>query len=230
MLGTKKFIRLITFDLYERNIMFDLYKPLNQIKEKRKLFHSEADFQFALAWEIQLCYPDIDVRMEYRPKEAPNMHIDIFIHTENGSIPIELKYKTLKTDIVVEGESFFLKDHGAQDIGKYDCLTDLSRIEWLSHNLPDFIKGYTLWLTNDPSYWTRLKRSNTIYEAFSIHEGAIKQGEMAWAAHAGEGTTKNRTNPIQFYNSYVITGDTYSIIGNKRNETFKYALLSTIIK
>ena len=31
------------------------------------IFCSEADFQFSLAWRIKELYPEVDVKLEYRP-------------------------------------------------------------------------------------------------------------------------------------------------------------------
>lgn len=69
---------------------FDLEKCLSSLKTKRPVFHSEADFQFALAWEIKELYPDIEIRLEY-PINELNMYIDIMLLNQDKAIPIELK-------------------------------------------------------------------------------------------------------------------------------------------
>ena len=92
---------------------FDLLMVMDNLRFKRKRFHSEADFQFALAWEIQTLYPDAEVRLEYCPREAPHMHIDIIVELNGKLFPIELKYKTLKIDCSFAGENYSLKSHGA---------------------------------------------------------------------------------------------------------------------
>ena len=71
----------------------DIYAAIELLSYKRKIFHSEADFQFALAWEIQELNPTCHVRLEYVPAAiVPTMHIDIFVHQKSEMIPIELKY------------------------------------------------------------------------------------------------------------------------------------------
>lgn len=204
--------------------MMDILLPLEKLRNKRKLFHSEADFQFALAWEIQLIYPNASVRLEYCPAAASNMHIDILVEHENCIYPIELKYKTLLTEVTVNGEAYRLKSHGAQDIGKYDFLADIQRMEYMSNVLPRFRQGFAVWLTNDPAYWSKTTRQNTIAEAFQLFDGAVKQGEMAWAAHAGNGTTKGREAPVVLADSYVVKWHEYSRLSDKRNGCFKYAI------
>lgn len=47
------------------NSTLDIEKCMKSLSEKRPIFHSEADFQFALAWEIQKEYPKANVRLEY---------------------------------------------------------------------------------------------------------------------------------------------------------------------
>ena len=44
--------------------MFNIYKIIDKLKEKRKLFVSEADFQLELAWIIKEEYPNAKVRLE----------------------------------------------------------------------------------------------------------------------------------------------------------------------
>ena len=204
--------------------MFDISRPIESLKTSRKMFHSEADFQFALAWEIQRFFPEAKIRLEYCPTALPNMHIDILVELDNYLYPIELKYKTLEIFMQIDCESFNLKSHGAQDIGKYDCLFDIQRIELFQGKLPRFHQGFAVWLTNDPAYWSKPKRSNTIAEDFRLYDGTMKSGELAWASHAGAGTTRNRTDSIKLVGSYTIEWKEYSKISNERNGSFRYAI------
>lgn len=153
------------------------------------------------------------------------MHIDIFVSIDDNTFPIELKYKTLGCNKTFEGEPFKLKNHGAQDIGRYDFLKDVQRIEQLSRELPSFKKGYSIFLTNDPSYWSDSGRTDTVYHAFRLCEGLKKTGSMNWAAHAGKGTIKGRENIIVLQNSYLIQWQQYCEIDDKRSGIFKYLVL-----
>lgn len=207
------------------DISFDINRCLFSLQKKRPIFHSEADFQFALSWEIKSHYPDANVRLEYCPSKSSNMHIDILVFYRNETIPIELKYKTAKLEFGLGNELFNLKNHGAQDLGKYDCLKDIQRLENLSSLLIGFSKGYTVWLTNEASYWNPPSRKNTVYEAFSIHQSAQKHGRMEWLPHAGAGTIRGRETPIFLNGTYIINWKCYSDIGCK-NGIFKYATLT----
>ena len=44
---------------------FEIERVIEKLKEKRKIFYSEDDFKFALAWIIQEEYSEAKVRLEY---------------------------------------------------------------------------------------------------------------------------------------------------------------------
>jgi len=46
---------------------FNIEIIMSKLKEKRKIFVSEADFQLEMAWIIKEEYPDAKVRLEYCP-------------------------------------------------------------------------------------------------------------------------------------------------------------------
>jgi len=208
------------------SVFFNVNHCMQNLSKKRPIFHSEADFQFALAREIQTCYPDADIRLEYCPIAIPNTHIDIIVFHNGKVIPIELKYKTAKFACDYDKEFYHLKNHGAQDLGKYDCLKDIKRLEELSLLLDNFSHGYAIWLTNDASYWAPPVRANTAYENFSIHHTAQKHGSLAWASHAGIGTTKGREKPIVLKDTYDILWKSFSNLGGKKGALFNYAVLT----
>ncbi|KAF0194460.1 MAG: hypothetical protein FD169_1781 [Bacillota bacterium] len=202
----------------------DLQIPLFRLKNKRKVFHSEADFQFALAWELQLQYPDALVRLEYPPPHDPTKYVDILVRLGDDVYPIELKYKTKLFSEVVGGEPYTLKNHGAQDIGKYDFVKDICRVEAFREYVSGCSEGYAVWLTNDPYYWNKPKNDTAGYLAFSVHHGAIKEGTMSWGFSMGEGTTKGRDNALVLSGRYIIDWHDYSQIDAK-NGGFMYSIV-----
>lgn len=148
---------------------------LVELSHTRKIFHSEADFQFALAWEIQKAYPTAKKRLEYSPAHIePRIHIDILVMIGDERYSIELKYKTIGFMTTCDGEEYKLKKHVAQDLGRYEFLKDVQRIERLQQSMPSFKKGYSLLFTNDPAYWKNTNRSGTVYEEFKLSENMIK--------------------------------------------------------
>ena len=56
-------------------------------------------------------------------------HCDIVVGNDDVKIGIELKYKTKEWHADIDGERFELKPHGAADIGEYNFLKDVYRLE-----------------------------------------------------------------------------------------------------
>ncbi len=203
----------------------DIHAIIEVLRNKRPVFHSEADFQFALAWEIQLRYPTASVRLEYPPEGDPNKYIDIIVQFEGYIYPIELKYKTKQFHAIAGGESFHLKNHGAQDLGKYDYVKDICRIETFSDHIIGYKQGYAIWLTNDPYYWNEPRSSDAGYTQFSVHHGVIKEGELSWGKNMGIGSIHGREKPLTLVNKYTISWYDYSML-NAANGKFMYALIT----
>jgi len=91
--------------------------------------------------------PKSDVRLEYCPVHIdPSMHIDILLKEEDELYPIELKYVTAACDIIAHGERYLLKNHGAQDIRRYDFLKDIMRIENSFIIIMNIIRGMLFFL------------------------------------------------------------------------------------
>jgi hypothetical protein len=92
-----------------------------ELRKKRPIFYSEADFQHALAWEIQRHQPSAFVRLEINLSlVGQKEYLDILVRDDGRLCALELKYKTGKLDAVYAQEEFHLLNHGAQDIGRYD--------------------------------------------------------------------------------------------------------------
>lgn len=207
----------------------NILNPIKKISRSRKIFYSEADFQFALAWEIQKEYPDAKIRLEYcycHPGNDLKQYIDILVVTETGWYPIELKYKTRSLSINYNGELYRLKNQSAQDQGRYDFLKDVQRIESFCKYNPEIHKGFAIFLTNDPTYWNGAKSNNTVDEEYKLIEGSIKTGTMSWAKHARGKTIESREIPIVLEQKYLIKWQDYSEFIEFKNGTFKYLILS----
>lgn len=157
-------------------------RVLLALANERKVFWSEADFQFAFAWKLKEMFEDsnpqstINVRLERRVdaleqrtdalekrddgKKSGDAYIDIWVEINKMVYPIELKYKTIKCTLKDGSEEYKLKQHGACDIGCYLYLKDVERIEHISKSLGDnFGKGYAIMLTNDHLYWDNCPHS-----------------------------------------------------------------------
>ncbi len=196
---------------------------LAELAERRPIFHSEADFQHALAWLIHELKPDVPIRLEYKPFPTERIYIDLWLGGEKP-IAIELKYGTRLTDVHVGDERYLLANQSAHDITRYDFLKDIIRLERVAGWIPGS-KGYAVMLTNDRAYWSPGRRDNTVDSAFRIHDGRQISGELGWASHAGEGTTKGRTNPLSVSGSYELCWRSYSTVEDGASGEFRYLLV-----
>ena len=202
--------------------MLDMSGLMAGLADTRKVFHSEADFQHALAWHIHQAMPESQIRLEVDviQEERQRMYLDIWLPAEG--IAIELKYKTRGLGLEQGDESFTLRNQSAQDIGRYDFLRDIRRLE-LMRSMPALCRaGYAVLLTNDSSYWNAPRSQDTVDSDFRIHEGRTISGELAWAAHASSGTVKGREVPIQLRGSYRLRWQAYSSFPGKSYGRFQY--------
>ncbi len=77
--------------------MNEIANVLNELRERRPVFHSEADFQHALAWAIHEKCPNLNIRLEKRVElNSKNKYLDIFAFNDKKTVAIEVKYKTTK--------------------------------------------------------------------------------------------------------------------------------------
>ena len=183
---------------------------MTDLSVKHPVFSSEADFQFALAWEIKAHYPECNVIMEYVPEYDPDIHIDIVVY-DGKFIPIELKYKTCKSHFELNGVHYYLKNHGAKDVNCYKYLYDIQRLEAFGKEYSDkFSAGYAIFLTNFDSYRNPPQSADCVYSQFSLENRAIKTGVMDWSSKASKGTKKGCEDPISLKGKYIIDWQLYS--------------------
>lgn len=202
----------------------DIMGALNTLAGLRPVFHSEADFQHALAWVLHERHPDFNVRLEYRPsKIREKTYVDIWLERAGDICAIELKYKTRKLRVAAGDELFTLLDQSAQDQARYDYCRDIARIE----NLKDAymgLAGFAIFLTNDRGYWRESTRVGNVDGAFRLHEAAKLNGELAWEIHASDGTRRGRTAAICLQGSYELAWSPYSKCGEGPNSEFRMAI------
>ena len=206
--------------------MLNIDTLMASLASTRKVFHSEADFQHALAWEIHKAYPDTEIRLEMnlRPNEEHRRYVDIWLRSEG--IAIELKYPTRKLSVEHDDELFALKAHSAHDLRRYDFLHDVSRLEQMCSRVDDCRVGYAVLLTNDPSYWNDPTRGDTVDAAFRIQDGRhISKGKLDWGREVRKGTTEGRELPIRLRRSYDLHWQEFSQFPGEPNGSFRYLLV-----
>ena len=182
----------------------------------RHVFHSEADFQHAFAWQIRAMEPSVRVRLETRP--APGVRLDLLLIAGDGSAQtaIELKYLTRLWHGDVGGERFELTDQGAQDIRAYDVVKDIARVERFVASRPGS-NGAVVCVGNDPSYWNASGHGRqTNAHAFRIHHGVRLEGSRAWGPLTGAGTSRGREAPLHLTGSYEMAWQDFSSLPGAR--------------
>lgn len=197
----------------------DIKIILKRLSHTRPVFHSEADFQHAFAWEIHKVHPSAKVRLEYPIRSIEkNKYIDIWIVVEETIFAIEMKYKTAKIDIEFDDEIFFLKEQSALDLGRLGYLRDIERLE----SLPINIMGYSIFLTNKKGYWEQPNRRNTNDVAFRIHESQILEGELLWRNKSLGEDQYYEDNAIALKGTYSMIWENYSSLGDSDTQKFRY--------
>jgi hypothetical protein len=210
-----------------KGIMVDLPTLLEGLSKERPLFHSEADFQHALAWRIQVIRPNAHIRLEYRPAVAGRPHLDIWASTADENLAVEVKYKTRAIDCEVGGESYLLTSHSAQDQGRYDFWKDVGRLERVAREIPR-TTGLALLLTNDSALWKISMKANSVDAAFRLDEGRTLTGNLQWGAAAGASTKRGRETLLEIRGTYGLAWRDYSQVPSPRYKQFKYLLVTVL--
>ena len=160
----------------------DIHGLMQELSKSRPIFHSEADFQHALAWQIHESIPDSQIRLEYPFRhDGTTMYLDIWLRTKR--IALELKYFTKELELRRCGENFELREHAARDLARRYFLSDVQRLEQLVTNRSRCQTAFSILLTNDPLLWDplRLTRRVTNDCNFRLHEGKPPVGgELKW--------------------------------------------------
>ena len=82
--------------------MINLGDTLTLLSERRPIFHSEADFQHALALRIHQSNEAARIRLEYRLSQRE--YLDLWVQDDACALAIELKYTTRKLSVEHDAE------------------------------------------------------------------------------------------------------------------------------
>lgn len=189
-----------------------LTEAMFSLSTKRPIFHSEADFQHALAWEIQLAHPQASIRLEKRVATRPNIELDLLVHLDGARLGAELKYPRRGMVADVDGEHFMLST-GADDHSRYFAVEDLARLERLvAENAID--DGALVFLTNVSNVWAPpSSRRAVLYDAFRIHDGQVLTGTLAWGEWgAPGGRPSGAKGTVVLVGSYPLVWRDYSTV------------------
>jgi hypothetical protein len=184
---------------------------MDELAKERPIFHSEADFQLALAWILQRLHPGAQIRLEKRILDDPRVELDVYLTLDGRRFGLELKYPRSKADVVVDEERFVLRT-GAPDLERYDVLKDVARLERLvTEDVID--EGCAVVLTNAAGLWRPAPRARAAsYDAFRIHDGHRLEGIAEWGAAAGAGTRTAREGALTLTGSYSLVWRDYAVV------------------
>lgn len=193
-----------------------LHRALDSLATSRNAFWSEADFQFALAWELKTLIPTAEIHLERRDA-VHKYYVDIWVE-ENGSVfPIELKYKTKAASV----GGVVLLNQSAVDFGCFDYLWDIHRLEDLVASYSDdgHVRGFAVMLTNDSAYYGNSGRLSA-YDDFKIYDGATRGGGvLSWKNTAkGKPFVHGSREPFELKGVYKMQWHLY----NKGKDGFRY--------
>jgi len=196
----------------------DIDTIVKNLSKERFMFYSEADFKFSLAWQIKEYYSNTEIRLERRFNDK---YIDVVILLNERTYGIELKYKTRQLNDLEE--QYNLITQGAQNLGKYDFIKDVMRLETLLND-NNIDEGYAIWLTNDHLYWSEPSKDSVGYFEFSVHQNATKKGELNWKQNINRVRLGKRKKKIILDGIYPINWEVYSNIEQVNNGLFKYSI------
>ena len=230
----------------------ELKTIMQNFASNSRIFNSEAQFQFELAWRINELF-DCKVLLELlsRIEVVPNTHknakatnvikkdyTDIVLEKDDLRIALELKYKTALL------EKLSLSHHGAVDLGSYDFMWDVNRLQMLTGKTADETvktpceRGYAVILTNDYHYWTTPINNNVINREFRIHGNGNGIGKLTKGQHEWYDTTgkpglskviqkdKARSQSIALRKDYHYQWIPYLSVPNvEKNGEFKYMIV-----
>jgi len=186
--------------------VLEISEVLSSLAKQRPVFHSEADFQHAFAWEIHQRLPsDALVRLELPVQVRQQfLHIDVWVVYQNATLAVELKYKTRRLTVHIGNEQYRLKDQSAQDISRYDFLKDVQRLEQVVAVHPNSI-GYAVLLTNDSAYWKKPVNHSTVDADFRLYDGRVVEGVLAWGVNASDGTKDFIKIRFDFWTAFCVS-------------------------
>lgn len=205
-------------------------ESLEKLSHDRKIFHSEADFQFALAFEIQSKNPELQVRLE-RPfkfeDKKEKVYVDLVIIAGDSSYGIELKYKTKKIKDTIHGEEFDTANHAATNHGRFDFWANVDRLLKIIRS-GKLDGGMVILLTNEPNYWNNDSKNYCSHQ-FHLKDGRqIKKAEvLKWKnKKCRENAGKKRNSCIKIERNYQLCWVDYSEIKvNNKTHEFRYLSL-----
>ena len=172
----------------------EVNKVMNELREKPRFFVSEAHFQMSFIKEAMRLfndkfeyYPEFHIRLNEGTINEENFEIDLLIleKSTNEKTLIEFKHKTTNTSnksfkipLPFDEGYFVPTSMAAQDLGKFDCWSDIERLEKLINVEKIYDNGFFILVSNDDLYWKNTKENNTHGRDFSLD--SFRKGTKSW--------------------------------------------------
>lgn len=180
----------------------DLNNIIINFAKKGLVFSNEYDFQFALGNEIKKLNYVKDVYFEVvsfdsnvrgqinnrvnKLSDARKEYTDLMIERNDGTYTaIELKYKTCNRVgyYISNFGNFITLSQGAYDIGAYNFIKDIGRLENINNRYFPIINKnisqcFAIMLTNDKNYSTNNFSRSKIWGNYSLAKGSIGPGYL----------------------------------------------------
>lgn len=168
--------------------MFDLAPYveswMERLGKERPLFHSESDFQLALATviadDVEQVRLEKKVAVSERVGGRSRLAVDVLGRLDGRRIALELKYPKKRLLADVDGEVFELSSSGAPDLDTAAIWRDVQRIERLI--LDGSVEaGASLTLTNYPFWSARNSTARSQAHEFRLWDGrSVEPGPLRW--------------------------------------------------
>lgn len=213
---------------------------LKSLADRRPIFHSEADFQHALAWEIHLVHPEVEVRLEVpfeqddeksrrrHGKKHRRRYVDLVCIGPRTETWLELKYNTLKPirgPIIVGREQFRIENQRAVDNVRTAFWRDVARVEHLCRERGRRARGFAIILTNNPALCRdRMGGTPAKDRELRLVQGKRVKGPL-WHKKQTRGDNPKRGYPIDVRGVYTINWKTFHNFKQDPHGEFRYLVL-----
>jgi hypothetical protein len=154
-------------------------RALGRLAQRRPVFHSEADLQLALAWQLQLADTDMRIRLEHRMATTPRVELDLLLELGGRRLAVELKYPRAALSMELDDEAYDLR-LGAADVESYAVIKDIWRLERLVlEGLAD--EGCVIVVSNNRVLWQPgTPGREALWDAFRLTDGTTLAGRREW--------------------------------------------------
>ena len=183
-------------------------KIIDNLRKNNKCFVSERHLQVSFAIELFKLINNCRLYPEFVFADKNNIHIDLIAYIGNKKIAFEFKYITCYFEDIVNGMHIKLRNHSAIDVRRYDCLSDISRLEKLKLD-NDIDEGYLYLVTNMKGFWSEKGNNKDTVDADFRFNNKITKGTKRWSEKASKGTIKHRDKLIKINSDYNVKFENY---------------------